>query len=112
MAKKAESQRIVWWVEHPAHGLAIVQAPNWEQATVEAAKWWDVPWGKVAALCEEKRHEVLPRCICVDCRQPYWGHDGDRVRCAVCENIARNAAAKRKADNKRFWKEMAPRRAR
>ena len=112
MAGKTESQRIIWWVEHPKLGLAIVQAPNWEQATVEAAKWWEVPWAKVVAMCEEKRREILPRCICVDCGSTFWGQDGGRVRCAVCESIAKNAAAKRKADNKRFWKEMAPRRVR
>ena len=48
----------VWWVRHPDHEVAIVRAPNWEQATVEAAKWWDVPWREVAALCELEKKEL------------------------------------------------------
>lgn len=55
---KTESKRIVRWIRHPVHGLAIVQAPSWEQATVEAARWWDVPWGRVAALCEAKARDM------------------------------------------------------
>lgn len=45
-AKKAPPQHL-WWVRHPECGLAIVDAPNWEQATVEAAAWWEVPWKKL-----------------------------------------------------------------
>ena len=33
-AKKAPPQHL-WWVRHPECGLAVVDAPNWEQATVE-----------------------------------------------------------------------------
>lgn len=39
----------IWWVAHPAHTTAVVSAPSWELATVEAARWWDVPWREVAA---------------------------------------------------------------
>jgi len=108
MAKKDESKRIVWWVEHPEHGLAIVEAPNWEQATVEAAKWWEVPWSKVAAMCEEKRREVLPRFVCAECGKIFYGRDGDRVRCGVCECKARDYEASKKANARRFWREMRP----
>ena len=47
-AKKAPPMHL-WWVRHPECGLAIVEAPNWEQATVEAAAWWDVPWKEISA---------------------------------------------------------------
>lgn len=59
-AKKAPPQHL-WWVRHPECGLAIVDAPNWEQATVEAANWWEVSWREVAALCECEREEIVPR---------------------------------------------------
>ena len=49
-AKRAPPLHL-WWVRHPECGLAVVDAPNWELATVEAAAWWRVPWKKVAALC-------------------------------------------------------------
>ena len=48
-AKKAPPMHL-WWVRHPVCGLAIVNAPNWEQATVEAAAWWETPW-------QEDKHE-------------------------------------------------------
>ena len=63
----------VWWVRHPDHEVAIVRAPNWEQATVEAAKWWDVPWREVAALCELEKKELAPRCICQKCGERFHG---------------------------------------
>lgn len=103
---KTESKRIVWWVEHPDHPIAIVAAPNWEQATVEAASWWGVPWGRVAALCSEQRREELPKFVCADCRAIMYGRDGNRTRCALCENVARN---KSKRDGKRYWRELRPR---
>ena len=36
----------VWWVRHPDHEVAIVRAPNWEQATVEAASGGTCPGGR------------------------------------------------------------------
>lgn len=108
MAKK-DNRRIVWWVEHPDHGVAVVNAPDWELATVEAAKWWEVPWKKVAAECTCQRKHELPKFTCADCGTIFYGRDGDRVRCAKCEAKARDLEANRKAANKRFWKEMGPR---
>ena len=107
MAKKGE-YRTLWWVEHPDHMPAVVVAENWELATVEAAKWWEVPWRRVAALCTLKRKEVLPKFVCVDCRQLFYGRDGNRIRCSMCEAKARDMEANKRAAAKRFWKEMCP----
>ena len=60
----------LWWVRHPECGLAIVDAPNWEQATVEAANWWEVSWREVAALCECEREEIVPG-MCVSAAGKY-----------------------------------------
>lgn len=44
-ARKAVPDR-VWWVRHPRYGTAVVSAPDWEQATVEAASGGKCPGGK------------------------------------------------------------------
>ena len=92
-AKKKET--FVWWVSHPDHTVAGVVADNWEQATVQAADWWEVPWGKVAALCEMEKKEPLMRGMCCECGAKVWS-DGRRVRCAMCEAKARDAEQRRK----------------
>ena len=100
----------VWWVEHPEHTVAVVVAPNWEQATVEAAKWWDVPWGKIAAMCsEQKEKEPIKRGVCCECGSLMWSSGGVKPRCAKCEAVARDLELNRKANSRRFWKEMSPR---
>lgn len=105
MAKKDE--RIVWWVEHPAHAVAVVQAPDWPLATVEAAKWWDVPWREVAAECICRRREALPRYVCGDCGEIFYGREEGRTRCALCEAKARNDEARRRAREARHWREVS-----
>lgn len=56
---------ILWEVGCEGHTDAWVIAENWELATVEAARFWGVPWGKVAASCEQKQRIVgAPRNIC------------------------------------------------
>ena len=79
-AKKAPPQHL-WWVRHPECGLAIVDAPDWALATVEAAAWWEVPWKKVAALCECEREEIVPRHVCIRCGTIFNG-EGPAVRSA------------------------------
>ena len=108
MAKK--HLRTVWWVEHPVHGLAIVQAPDWELATVEAAKWWDVPWGKVAAACVLQKKMEVPKFVCAECGNHYYGTDGNRIRCPMCQAKARDKEINSKAAGRRYWKQMGPRR--
>ena len=92
-----KKQTFVWWVKHPNHTTAVVVADSWEQATIEAAKWWDVPWGKVAALCEEEKKEELLRGVCCDCGAKMWSPGGAKARCAICEAKARDLENKRKA---------------
>ena len=104
MASKGKTY--VWWVEHPEHTVAVVVADSWEQATIEAAKWWDVPWGKVAAMCTEQRKEPLMRGMCCDCGAKVWSTGETRVRCAKCEAVARDKELHRKADNRRFYSDM------
>ena len=64
----AKDKTILWEVGCEGHKDAWVIAPTWELATVEAAKFWEVPWREVAAYCEMKRKIVaLARNICKRC---------------------------------------------
>lgn len=38
-----KKKRIAWFLRAPGCGLAVVAAPNYEQATVKAAELWGVP---------------------------------------------------------------------
>lgn len=96
----------IWWVRHPEHTVAVVSAPNWEQATVEAARWWDVPWREVAALCECERTENARRNVCVGCGMIFHG---EGIRCARCEAVRRDEELNRAARERRFYREAMPR---
>ena len=71
----AEQKReILWEVGCEGHTDAWVVAETWELATVEAAAFWGVPWGKVAARCEcKQRITGAPRNVCCRCGKVYYG---------------------------------------
>ena len=72
MADK-KNRTILWEVGCEGHADAWVVADNWEQATVEAAAFWQVPWREVAAYCVEKQRIVgAPRNVCCRCKQIYY----------------------------------------
>ena len=78
---------ILWEVGCEGHVDAWVVAESWELATVEAAKFWDVPWGKVAALCEcKQRIASAPRNICCRCGKVYFGA---LPMCGVCREAVK-----------------------
>lgn len=93
----------LWWVRHPVCGLAIVNAQNWEQATVEAAAWWETPWRKVAALCECEREEIVPRHVCICCGTIF---NGEGFRCTKCAIIERDKQLNRRARERRYSRNM------
>ena len=99
-AKKAPPQHL-WWVRHPECGLAIVDAPNWEQATVEAANWWEVSWREVAALCECEREEIVPRHVCICCGEIF---NSEGFRCTKCEIIERDKRLNQRARTRRYYR--------
>ena len=102
--KKAPPMHL-WWVRHPVYGLAIVNAPNWEQATVEAAAWWEEPWRKVAALRECEREEIVPRHVCVCCGMIF---NGEGFRCTKCEMIERDRQINQRARARKYYHSMMP----
>ena len=107
MASKGKKRTYVWRVTHPDHTTAVVMADNWEQATVRAAEWWDVPWGTVVAYCEkEKKEELLVLGMCCECNAKLWADGGTRIRCPICEAKARDRELSRKYQNRRFYSDM------
>ncbi|MCQ2439455.1 MAG: hypothetical protein MJ074_06810 [Oscillospiraceae bacterium] len=73
MAEK-KRKTILWEVGCEGHTDAWVVAPNWEQATVEAARFWGVPWGQVASKCEQKNKIIgAPSNVCGRCGRIYYG---------------------------------------
>ena len=107
MSMAVSKERVaVWRVTHPDHEPTVVRAVNWEQATVEAAIWWQVPWGKVAAECEVSKIGDLPRNVCMECGKIFHA---EGLLCELCAAKARDAELNRVANARRFWREMAPR---
>lgn len=85
------SKEILWEVGCEGHTDAWVVAPNWELATVEAAKFWGVPWATVAAHCQEKRKTVgAKHNICCKCGRMYAGK---MPMCMVCRATAETEEA-------------------
>lgn len=84
----AESNKnILWEIGCEGHTDAWVVAESWELATVEAARFWGVPWGKVAALCECKRRiPGVPRNVCCRCGKVYYG---PAPMCGACLETAK-----------------------
>ncbi len=78
---------ILWEVGCEGHTDAWVIAGNWELATVEAAKFWQVPWREVAAACEMKKRIVgAPRNVCCRCGKTYFGAP---PMCSFCQKDQR-----------------------
>lgn len=84
----AESNKnILWEIGCEGHTDAWVVAESWELATVEAARFWGVPWGKVAALCECKRRiPGAPQNVCCRCGKVYYG---PAPMCGACLETAK-----------------------
>ena len=60
-----KEKRIAWFLRAPGCGLAVVAAPNYEQATVKAAELWGVPWGKIVSQIEVERTAEQKPNVCV-----------------------------------------------
>lgn len=102
MAKK----EMLWQVGHSEgrHFSVWVVADSWEQATVEAAKLWDVPWGRVAAYCVEVQKRSVLQNVCAVCGRFYYGA---QPLCDACKKVqeteelrTRQCAVK---DIRRLW---------
>lgn len=100
MAEK-KNRLILWEVGCEGHVDAWVTAPNWEQATVEAARFWDVPWREVASRCEQKDKIVgAPRNVCCRCKRMYSGMP---PMCGACEPVMKTEERRMQLARKRAY---------
>lgn len=82
-----KKKRIAWFLRAPGCGLAVVAAPNYEQATVKAAELWGVPWGKIVSQIEVERTAEQKPNVCVECGGVY-NYSRDAL-CERCRNRKR-----------------------
>lgn len=87
----AAAQEKIYFVRHRIHGLAIVRAGSFEEATVAAARFWETPWRRIAWECECEREMKLYNNICPRCGRVFQGGHGEkRELCAACEKKLRD----------------------
>lgn len=81
-----------------------VGADNWEQATVEAARVWDVPWGKVAAYCVEEQKKPALRNVCAKCGR-FFNGAGDL--CDQCIDVQKAEAQRTDYYRRKYYRRHA-----
>ena len=109
MATK-KSTGTMWKIACEGHPVAYVAADNWEQATLEAARYWGVPWRRIAARCELVEKSIYVRNICPKCGRMF---NREGVLCTVCresersyrEERERSAKAAAAKEIRRFYRE-------
>lgn len=61
---------------------AYVQAESWAEATVRAAEFWGIPWGRNVANMELQQKMEARKNVCLKCRRIIYG---ERELCEACE---------------------------
>lgn len=110
MATKKKATGTLWHIRAEGLGECRVAADNWEQATVEAAKVFRMPWRLVASKCEEIGRSVYVRNVCPKCGR-LFNYSG--VLCTLCregersyrELTAKAALEAHRKETKRFYRE-------
>ena len=92
----AAEKTTLWAVGCEGHRTAWVIAPSWELATVEAAKFWKVPWREVAARCEEVMRKQGITNICCICGRTYHGAPPMCEACRLTEETEEQQDALRR----------------
>lgn len=82
MATRRTNIAICWVVRLEGCCPAYVVADSWEQATVEAAKFWGIPWGKAVAKMELERKLEARKNVCIKCGRVFFGPG---TMCQSCE---------------------------
>ena len=97
MAKK---EMRCWEVSHPDLGKVWVAAESWELATVEAAKVWGLPWGKlVTEMCCERSWRAM-RHVCQRCGR-FFNAEG--MLCDACKKTLETEREQTALRLKKTW---------
>ena len=99
----------LWHIRAEGFGECYVAADNWEQATVEAAKAFRIPWRLVASKCEEIGRSTYVRNVCPKCGRIF---NREGVLCTLClesectyrEEAARTAKEAAAREIRRFYR--------
>ena len=78
-------------------------APDWEQATVQAARFWGANWGKIFWQCELVRKTEVIRNVCCRCGKHF---NGDGVECEPCRKIRAVEERNARAAEQRYWQKQ------
>lgn len=90
----------IWQVNHPELGTVWVTAESWEKATVEAARLYGVPWGKVVAELTCERSCPAMRHICQRCKRIF---NGEGAMCSACELVLETEREQTKQRLMKTW---------
>lgn len=97
----AKKRDYLWFIKAPGHVQVPVMAPDWEQATVQAARFWGANWGKIFWQCELVRKTEVLRNVCCRCGKHF---NGDGVECEPCRKIRAVEERNARAAEQRYWK--------
>ena len=97
----ARKRDYLWFITAPGHVQVPVVAPDWEQATVQAARFWGANWGKIFWQCELVRKTEVIRNVCCRCGKHF---NGDGVECEPCRRIRAVEERNARAAEQRYWK--------
>lgn len=99
----ARKRDYLWFITAPGHVQVPVVAPDWEQATVEAARFWGVPWAKIFCQCELVRKSEVLRNVCIRCKRHF---NGEGVECEPCQKLRAIEEKEAQAAARRYWKKQ------
>ena len=97
----ARKRDYLWFITAPGHVQVPVVAPDWEQAPVEAARFWGVPWAKIFCQCELVRKSEVLRNVCIRCKRHF---NGEGVECEPCQKLRAIEEKEAQAAARRYWK--------
>lgn len=99
----AAKKEWLWFVSCEGHVTAPVIAESWEQATVEAARFWGVRWGAVAAMCELQEKRPVVKNVCYKCGAYFHGSG---VVCDHCRSEAEIEERRMQAAKKNYFRRL------
>ena len=97
----AKKRDFLWFITAPGHVQVPVVAPDWEQATVKAAQFWGVPWGKLFCRCEMVLKTAVIRNVCCRCGKHF---NGEGVECEPCQKLRAAEEKNVRAAERRYWR--------
>ena len=103
----AKKKEYLWFVKAPGHAQVPVVAADWEQATLEAARFWNVPWAKIFWQCELVSRTTVVKNVCHRCGRYF---NGEGVECEPCQKLRAVEEKNAQAAERRYWQRHYARR--